>query len=74
MGTASYSVVRVPDGWGIDHDGHLEGSYLSKESAFEAIALAASNSIKDGHEIVIRVPGRAGEEAALGVSNGPAKG
>lgn len=67
MGLASYSVKRIADGWGIEHDGRVEGSYLSKESAFEAIAMAASNSIKDGHEIRIVVPGRDVGEAALGV-------
>jgi hypothetical protein len=67
MGLAAYSVKRVNDGWGVEHDGKIEGAYLSKESAFEAIALAASNSIKSGHEIRITVPGQAGGESALGV-------
>jgi hypothetical protein len=71
MGLAAYSVKRVEDGWGVEHDGRVEGSYLSKESAFEAIAMAASNSIKNGHEIRITVPGRMGNEAALGVKNAP---
>jgi hypothetical protein len=67
MGLAAYAVKRVEDGWGVEHDGKIEGSYLSKESAFEAIAMAASNSIKGGHEILITVPGREAGEAALGV-------
>lgn len=67
MGVAAYTVTRVADGWGVEHDGRIEGSYLSKESAFEAIAAAASNSIKNGHEIRISVPGRIAGEAALGV-------
>lgn len=67
MGLATYAVKRVKDGWGVEHEGQMEGSYLSKESAFEAIAMAASNSIKNGHEIRITVPGREGDEAALGV-------
>jgi hypothetical protein len=66
MGLAAYVVKRVQDGWGVEHDGHIEGSYLSKESAFEAIAAAASNSIKDGYEIRIVVPGQADGEATLG--------
>jgi hypothetical protein len=69
MGLATYSVKRVKDGWGVEHEGRMEGSYLSKESAFEAIAMAASNSIKNGHEILITVPGREGAEAALGVKD-----
>jgi hypothetical protein len=67
MGIAAYSVKRVGDGWGIEHDGKIEGTHLSKESAFEAIAMAASNSIRDGHEVRITVPGATGDEAALGV-------
>jgi hypothetical protein len=66
MGLASYSVKRVEDGWSVEHEGVMEGSYLSKETAFEAIAMAASNSVKDGHEIRITVPGREGDEASLG--------
>jgi hypothetical protein len=67
MGLAAYSVTRVADGWGVEHDGKVEGGpYLSKESAFEAIAAAASNSIKNGHEIRITVPGREAGEGALG--------
>jgi hypothetical protein len=37
-----------------------EGEYVTKEAAFEAIAGAASNSIKEGHEVRIRVPGSDG--------------
>lgn len=70
MGSASYTVVRVSSGWGVEHDGRREGSYATKEAAFEAIALAASNSIKEGYEVVIKVPGRRGEEAALGTPRG----
>jgi hypothetical protein len=65
MGLAAYAVKRVDDGWGIEHDGRVEGSYLTKESAFLAIAAAASDSIKEGHEILITVPGRVGDEPAL---------
>jgi hypothetical protein len=67
MGLAEYSVKRVNDGWGVEHDGRIEGSHISKEAAFEAIAMAASNSIRDGHEVRISVPGAASEEATLGV-------
>ena len=71
MGLAAYTVTRVADGWGVEHDGKIEGSYLSKESAFEAIAMAASNAIKNGHEIRVTVPGRAAGEASLGVPPQP---
>ena len=60
MGIASYSVVRHGKMWAVDHDGQAEGEYVTKEAAFEAIAGAASNSIKEGHEVRIRVPGSDG--------------
>jgi hypothetical protein len=66
MGIAAYSVKRLGDGWAVEHDGRIEGDgYLSKEAAFEAIAGAASNAIKLGHEIRIYVPGVAPGETAL---------
>jgi hypothetical protein len=61
-------VKRLGDGWAAEHDGKIEGDgYLSKEAAFEAIAAAASNTIKEGHEICIAVPGKAEGESSLGV-------
>jgi hypothetical protein len=57
MGTASYKIVRHGDSWSVDHDGKVNGEYATKEAAFEAIAGAASNAIKDGQEIRIHVPG-----------------
>jgi hypothetical protein len=45
--------------------GRAEGEYVTKEAAFEAVAGAASNSIKEGHEVRIHIPGSDGE-AALG--------
>ncbi|AXK82312.1 hypothetical protein DW352_18380 [Pseudolabrys taiwanensis] len=71
MSIAAYSVKRAKDGWSVEHDGELGGSYISKEAAFEAIAMAASNAIKDGHEVRIVVPGHEGKEAALGVPRTP---
>lgn len=63
MGTASYRVVHRQQRWAVDHDGAAEGEYLSKEAAFEAIIGAASNAIKQGHEVRIHVPGSDGEPA-----------
>ena len=65
MGIASYKVVRHGKSWAVDHDGRAEGEYATKEAAFEAIAGAASNAIKDGHEIRIHIPGSDGG-ASLG--------
>jgi hypothetical protein len=67
MGTASYEIVRVTDGWGIKHDGEVAGSYATKEVAFEMAALAASNAIKEGHAVSLAVPGVGStSETALG--------
>ncbi len=35
----------------------MTGVYATKEAAFEAAAIAASNAIKEGHGITITVPG-----------------
>jgi len=72
MGVASYEVVPKDsannEGWAIKEAGRVDGFYATKEAAFEAIALAASNAIKEGHEISIRVPGSDGRKPALGKS------
>lgn len=72
MGVASYEVVAKTSGgnehWAIKEQGRINGSYATKEAAFEAIAMAASNAIKEGHEITIRIPGSDGREPALGRS------
>lgn len=65
MGVANFSVVQVGQSWAVEHDGEKGGEYVTKEAAFEAIAGAASNSIKEGHEVRIHVPGSDGG-AALG--------
>ncbi len=56
MGVAQYHIVPVGKQWGVQHDGNVNGGYLTKESAFEAAAAAASLAIKQGHEIRISVP------------------
>lgn len=67
MGLAAYDVVANGDGWAIRHDEQLEGTYSTKESAFEAAIAAASLAIKQGHEIRVTVPSRdAGNKTALG--------
>ncbi len=64
----TFKIVANGDGWGIEHDSQIRGSYATKEAAFEAIAAAASNAIKEGHEIDIRIPGSGGGEPALGAA------
>ncbi len=67
MASATYRVVEVRDGWGIDHNGHVNGSYATKEAAFEAAAAAASNAIKQGHAVMVSVAGADGtHQSALG--------
>lgn len=66
MGIAQYAIVPTGKSWGVLHDGNVEGDYISKEAAFEAASMAASLSIRDGHEIHISVPGRDTGENALG--------
>jgi hypothetical protein len=66
MALASYRIIRNGDGWGIDHDGRIAGSYATKEAAFEAAVAPASNAIKLGHEVRITVQGSAASEPALG--------
>lgn len=66
MSNETYQVVRQGKNWAIDHDGRLEGDYATKEAAFEAIVAAASNAIKDGNGIAIKVPERVAGETAVG--------
>lgn len=66
MSNETYQVVRQGKSWAVDHDGRLEGDYATKEAAFEAIVAAASNAIKDGNGIAIKVPQREAGETAVG--------
>ena len=61
MGLASYKITPRGEGWGVDHDGTVAGDYVTKEAAFEAAVAAASNAIKDGHEVRVLVPGKAAD-------------
>jgi len=60
MGFASYKVFGRPGQWHVEHDGSVNNTYETKESAFEAAAAAASNALRQGHEIMITAPGSAG--------------
>jgi hypothetical protein len=57
MGLAQYSVVEVRDGWGVLHDGNINGEYATREAAFEAAAAAASLAIRQGHEVHVSAAG-----------------
>ena len=56
MGLARYDIVPVGKQWGVRHDGKINGEYSTKESAFEAAAVAASMAIHQGHEVHVTVP------------------
>lgn len=64
MGVAQYEIVPVGKYWGIRHDGGIKGEYSTKEAAFETAALAASMSIREGHEVHLRVPSAQNSGAA----------
>jgi hypothetical protein len=67
MGLAAYDVVENGSDWSIRHDEALEGSYDTKEAAFEAAVAAASLAIRQGHEVRVTAPGNeSGNRTALG--------
>jgi hypothetical protein len=70
MGFASYAIISTDKGWGILHDGDVEGEYETKEAAFESAVAAASLAVREGHEVHVSVPSReAGNRTALGGPN-----
>ncbi|MDF2998334.1 MAG: hypothetical protein K0R27_3971 [Xanthobacteraceae bacterium] len=74
MSTETYRIVGVEGDWRVLHqvDSGTETTsmaYATKEAAFEAAVLAASNAVKDGSDVSIRVPAPRGGEAALGGDN-----
>jgi hypothetical protein len=66
MKSAAYRIVHSQGGWGVEHDGRIEGAYDTKEAAFEAAVGPASNAIKLGYEVSIMVEGSEPHEPALG--------
>jgi hypothetical protein len=67
MGRAVYTIVGREGAWSVEHEGETGMSYQSKEAAFEAAVAPASNSLHEGHEVIIRVPGKqAPDEPWLG--------
>lgn len=66
MKSADFDIKRHQDGWGVEHDGKLIGPYDTKEAAFEAAVIPASNAIKLGCAVSITVAASDGREPALG--------
>jgi len=65
MGTAAYRITSYQDGWGVEHDGSTKGPYETKEAAFEATVMAASNALREGHAVEISAPGRQAERRTV---------
>jgi len=55
-------IVPAADGWGLVENGEAgTASYATREAAFKAVVGPASNALKEGLEVAIRVravPGR----------------
>ena len=64
----TYDIILREDGWTISHNGAMEGSYATKEAAFEAVYAAASNAIKKGAGVRISIDAPSPGESALGAS------
>lgn len=63
----TYNIVHGNGGWTILHnDSGPEGEYATREGALEAVYLAASNDIKKGLAITIKIDPPAPGEAAMG--------
>jgi len=63
----TYNIMRANGGWAISHNkSGAEGSYPTREGAFEVACLAASNDIKKGVGVTITVEPPAPGEAAIG--------
>jgi hypothetical protein len=58
LAIASYEVVGSGGVWRVKHGGEPIGSYPTKEAAFEAAVADALETIREGYEVQISVPGR----------------
>ena len=66
MATAIYRIIRQGDGWAVKHGGDATPPYSTREAAFEAAVLPASNAIKAGDTVKIEVEASAKDESTLG--------
>lgn len=70
MGLAEYMIVAQGDEWGVLHDGDIKSQFSTKEAAFESAVVAASLTIRQGHEVHVSVPDNSpGNQTALGAKN-----
>ena len=66
MGFANYKIFGRLVEWHVEHDGKVANTFVTKESAFEAAAAAASIAMREGHEIMITAPGSDGDQPTTG--------
>jgi hypothetical protein len=70
MGRYAYEITGREGAWTVGQDGNAVAAgamdYATKEAAFEAAVMAATNALREGHEIVIRVPAATAGQSTLG--------
>ena len=56
MAEKRYRIVGSTEHWAVtEDDSEASGDYATRESTLEAVYLAASNDIKSGHGVTIRI-------------------
>lgn len=65
-GSDVYRISGREAEWRVEYNDEPGMAYVTKEAAFEAAVAAASNAIRDGHDVAIFVPGAEGGEPNLG--------
>ncbi|MEJ1160939.1 hypothetical protein [Prosthecomicrobium sp. N25] len=67
MARMSYEIRGGEGSWTVSGTSGPPGlDYLTKEAAFEAAVGSAMNALREGHEIVITVPGARPDGTTLG--------
>jgi hypothetical protein len=67
MGEKRYHVSGSSDHWRVSDDGsEPAGDYATREGALEVVYLAASNDIKSGHGVTIRIDPPEPDAPAIG--------
>jgi hypothetical protein len=67
MAEKHYRIFGSADHWRVSEDNSTPGAdYATREGALEVVYLAASNDIKKGHGVTIRIEPPAPDEPATG--------
>ncbi|GAB4068920.1 hypothetical protein GCM10028812_29680 [Ancylobacter sonchi] len=61
-----YEIVGTENAWHVVYGGAAGMAYVSKEAAFEAAVVAATNALRDGNEVTLHVPARVPESGIPG--------